>query len=309
MKKYLIILLGPTGVGKTDLSISLAQKYSTEIISSDSRQFYKELCIGTAVPEKKQLQAVKHHFIQFISVTDYYNASMFEFDAVAELEKLYKKHDVVFMVGGSGMYIDAVCKGIDDIPDIDMELREDLSKRIKNEGLESLRAELKKVDPDFYATADLKNTQRILRAMEVYIQTGKSFSSFRTQQQKKRPFEIIKIGLNRDRKELYERINSRVDKMIVDGLESEAKNVEKHRNNYALKTVGYREFFDYFDGKTTKDAAIKMIKQNTRRYARRQLTWFRRDTQIQWFHPEDTEAIYLCLVNALQATHHNKKTK
>ncbi|MBI5218995.1 MAG: tRNA (adenosine(37)-N6)-dimethylallyltransferase MiaA [Bacteroidia bacterium] len=291
MKKNLIVLLGPTGVGKTDLSIDLAKHFSTEIISSDSRQIYKELSIGTAVPSVNQLNSIKHHFIQIRSVAGYYNASMFEFEALALLENLFKEKNKVLMTGGSGMYIDAVCKGIDDIPDIDMNLRQSLTDQIEKEGIESLRMILKKLDPEFYATADLKNKQRILRAVEVCIQTGRPFSSFRVQAQKPRKFGIIKIGLNRNRDELYDRINQRVDEMIAEGLVDEARNVYPYKGAYALKTVGYKEIFDYIEDKIPLEKAVEQIKQNTRNYARRQLTWFRRDQDIRWFHPEQKDKI------------------
>ncbi len=289
--KCLIIIIGPTGVGKTDLSIRLANDFSTEIISSDSRQFYKELTIGTAIPTPEQLLKIPHHFIHIRSITDYYNACMYEFDVIDKLHSLFQSKDFVFMVGGSGMYIDAVCKGIDEIPDVDMKLRSMLIERINNEGLDNIRAELKILDPEFYATADIRNSQRILRAMEVCLQTGKPFSSFRLKTPKKRNFKIIKVGLNREREILYERINQRVDEMIKNGLVEEAKELHKHKGLYALKTVGYNELFDFFDGIISLERAIELIKQNTRNYARRQLIWFRRDKEIHWFHPNQEEEI------------------
>lgn len=291
MNPCLIVLLGPTGVGKTQLSIDLAKHFNTEIISSDSRQFYRELSIGTAVPDAINLQDIPHHFIHHKSILDYYNACQFELDVNDFLQKQFLKTNKVLMVGGSGMYIDAVCKGIDDIPDMDMELRNMLIIRLEKEGLESLRAELKMLDPVFYTSADLSNSQRILRAMEVCLQTGKPFSSFRLKEQKQRPFKILKIGLNRDRAELYDRINQRVDKMIEDGLVEEARSVYQYRGIYALKTVGYKELFEYFDGIISLDRAVELIKQNSRHYARRQLTWFRRDKEIIWFHPKQKEEI------------------
>lgn len=289
--KNLVVISGPTGVGKTDLSIRLAHYFNAEIISSDSRQFYRELSIGTAIPSREQLQQIPHHFIHIRSVTEYYNASMFESDAIDKLDLLFRTDDFALMVGGSGMYIDAVCNGIDDIPDADMELRKMLTERIRVEGLETIRAELRILDPVFYASADIRNAQRILRAMEVCLQTGKPFSSFRLKTPKKRSFNIIKIGLNRDRDELYSRINRRVKQMINTGLVDEAEKVCRHKGVYALKTVGYKELFDYFDGIGSLEKAEELIKQNTRNYARRQMTWFRRDKEIKWFHPDQEEEI------------------
>lgn len=291
MNKYLIALFGPTGVGKTDLSIDIAKSLSTEIISCDSRQFYKELRIGTAVPTTEQLSAIKHHLIQNKSIHDYYNVSMFEFDVLDILKELYKEKDSAMLVGGSGMYINAVCNGIDDIPDADMKLRESLTKRVETEGLDSLRHELKLLDPKFYDIVDLHNTQRVLRAVEVCLQTGKPYSSFRKESPKQRDFKIIKIGLNRDRQELYERINLRVDMMVDEGLVKEVKSVYEHKHVNALKTVGYRELFDHFDGKHSYEKAIELIKRNSRHYAKRQLSWFNRDKETHWFHPEETDKI------------------
>ncbi len=292
MQKNLIIIIGPTGVGKTDISIDISKKYNADIISSDSRQFYKELCIGTAVPTKEQLNAVKHHFIQNKSITDYYNASLYELDVIKLMSEMYKSHDNLLLVGGSGMYVDAVCNGIDDIPDIDADLRKSLIERSENDGIESLRIELKRLDPEFYDTVDLKNKQRILRALEVCHQSGKTFTSFRTKKTKDRDFKTIKIGLNRDREELYNRINLRVDMMIEEGLVEEARSVHEFKEANALKTVGYRELFDYFEGIHSLEKAIELIKRNSRHYAKRQLTWFARDKEITWFHPDNSEEIF-----------------
>jgi tRNA dimethylallyltransferase len=288
-KKYLIIILGPTGVGKTDLSIDIAKKYNTEIISCDSRQFYKELNIGTAVPSAEQLQDVKHHFIQHLSITDYYNVSNFEQDSLKLLEDIFKDNDIALMTGGSMMFIDAICKGIDFMPDIDIEIREELKQRLENEGLEPLRFELKRLDPDYYNEVDLKNGKRIIRALEVCYQTGKPFSSFRTKIKTKRNFNIIKIGLRIERDLLYERINKRVDLMIENGLIDEARKYYKYKHLNALNTVGYKELFDFFEEKTDLKKAIELIKRNTRRYARRQISWFNRDEEIKWFSPEVKE--------------------
>ena len=297
-KKYLIIILGPTGVGKTDLSIDIAKKYNTEIISCDSRQFYKELNIGTAVPSAEQLQEVKHHFIQHLSITDYYNVSNFEQDSLKLLEDIFKDNDIALMTGGSMMFIDAICKGIDFMPDIDIEIREELKQRLENEGLEPLRFELKRLDPDYYKEVDLKNGKRIIRALEVCYQTGKTFTSFRKHSPIKRDFEIIKIGLNIEREKLYERINLRVDKMIEAGLINEAKENLKFREYNSLNTVGYKELFQYFDGEISQEKAIELIKRNTRHYARRQMSWFKKDEQIHWFNPSEKEDV-IHFINSL----------
>lgn len=282
----LIVILGPTGIGKTDLSIDIAKAFNTEIISSDSRQVYKELKIGTAVPTDEQLKKVKHHFIGNKSIYDYYNASMFEFEVLDTLKELFKKHKHVVMTGGSGMYINAVCDGIDELPTIDQRLRDDLIKKHKEEGIESLRLQLKILDPVSYEKIDLKNPKRILKALEVSIQTGKPYSSFLTQPKKQRDFKIMKIGLQRDREELYERINLRVDQMVAEGLIEEAKEYYKDRHLNSLNTVGYKELFEHFDGKITREKAIELIKRNSRHYAKRQISWFSRDKDIVWFHPE-----------------------
>ena len=287
----LIVILGPTGIGKTDLSIEIAQEFNTEIISSDSRQIYKELRIGTAVPTDEQLNRVKHHFIGNKSIYDYYNASMFEFEVLDTLDELFRKFEQVVMTGGSGMYINAVCDGIDDLPTIDEKLRQDLIKKHEKEGIESLRLQLKILDPVSYDRIDLKNPKRLLKALEVSIQTGKPYSSFLTESKKRRDFKIIKIGLQRDREELYERINLRVDQMVEEGLIEEVRMYYKDRHLNSLNTVGYKELFEYFDGKKTQDKAIELIKRNSRHYAKRQISWFFRDKDIVWFHPEKKENI------------------
>ena len=291
MKNFLIVLLGPTGVGKTDVSINLATHFHCEIISSDSRQFYKEMTIGTAVPDKVQLEKVKHHFIRFISVQDYYSSSLFERDVLNILPQLFEKNKVTIMSGGSGMYIDAVCSGIDDIPDIDPAVREKYQKRYSEEGIGELRMALKLLDPEHYANVDLKNYKRIIRALEICESTGRPYSSFLKKQKRIREFGIIKIGLMRPRDELYTRINKRVDEMIETGLEEEVNSLYNFRNLNALKCVGYREFFDVIDGKITRDKAIELIKRNSRRYAKRQLTWWAKDKDIRWFQPERMEEI------------------
>ncbi len=291
MQKYLIVITGPTGVGKTPVTIQLAKHFSAEIISADSRQLYKELYIGTATPKPHELSEVKHHFIQSHSITDNYNASRYEIEVLQLMEKLFRKTNLLFLTGGSMLYIDAVCKGIDEMPDAEPEIRFNLKKKLEIEGIESLRLQLKQLDPDYYQIVDLKNPNRIIHALEICLTTGKPFSSFRTNPKKIRPFTIIKIGLDCDRQILHNRINTRVDKMIEEGLEMESQKLYTHRNLNALNTVGYREFFDYFDGKTSRETAIELIKRNSRRYARKQLTWFRNDQQIVWFHPENITEI------------------
>jgi len=285
--KYLVIILGPTASGKTDAAIQIAEIFKTEIISADSRQLYKELNIGTAVPDQDQLKKIRHHFVQTISVQDYYNASKFENDVLYMLDRLFIEKDIVVMAGGSGMYINAVCYGIDDLPSMDPEVRENLAHRIKNEGIENLRLELKEIDPEYYSKVDLKNPNRILKALEIYYMTGSPYSSFLSGQKKERFFKIIKIGLNPYREELYRRIDRRVDEMITKGLVDEVRSLYGIKDCNALNTVGYKEIFDYLDGKQTLDQAISLIKRNTRRYARRQLTWFRKDKTIRWFESEN----------------------
>ena len=291
MSNHLVILLGPTGVGKSDLSIELAKYFKTEIISADSRQIFKELTIGTAVPSLTDQNKVKHHFIQSHSVTDYYSVDRFEKEVLNTLDSIFAKTNIAIMTGGSMLYIDAVCNGIDELPDPDPDLRHELNKQFEKKGIESLRIQLKKLDPGYYEIVDLKNPKRLLRAIEVCLTTGKPYSSLRTSTKKGRPFKIIKIGLNLPRDVLYERINQRVDKMIEDGLIEEALQVFPFRHLNSLNTVGYKELFDYFEGKTDITTAIDLIKRNTRRYVRRQLTWFRKDKDITWFQPDQKEEI------------------
>lgn len=291
MDKYLVIILGPTGVGKTSMAIQVAKHFETEIISADSRQIYKETRIGTAVPSEKELNEVVHHQIATKSVKDYYNASMFEQEVLEIAEQLFKEYNIIVMVGGSGLYIDAVCKGIDELPDVDLELRNELTKELNENGIESIRAKLKKIDPEYYEKVDLRNPKRILKALEISIMTGKPYSSQLTNPKKERPFKTIKIGLNMDREKLYERINKRVDVMVNKGLEKEARDLYPLREWNALNTVGYKEFFDCFENHHSKNEAIELVKRNTRRYARRQLTWFRRDGEIKWFEPDEPDAV------------------
>jgi tRNA dimethylallyltransferase len=299
MQKYLIVLTGPTGIGKTGVGIKLARHFNTEIVSSDSRQIFKEMTIGTAVPGKNELNAVRHHFIQTHSIEENYNASKFENDGLDLINSLFKKHDLVLMVGGSMLYIDAVCNGIDVMPDADPEIRKLLKDKFEKEGLESLRFLLKKLDPDYYNSVDLKNPNRIIHALEICIMTGKTYSSFRSKPKKNRSFSIIKIGLNCDRKVLHNRINLRVDQMIDAGLETEARNLYHLKHLNALSTVGYRELFAFFDGEITRDKAFELIKRNSRRYARKQLTWFRNDNEMNWFEPEQISEIITFIENRI----------
>lgn len=282
-RKRLLIILGPTAVGKTGFSISVAQKYGSPVISCDSRQIFREMSIGTAVPSASQLAAVKHYFIQSHSVTDNYTAGKYELEAIDLIERLFAEgHDTLVMAGGSGFYIDAVCKGLDDFPPADPLLREDLMHRLRTEGVESLRLDLRRLDPESYASIDIANGQRVVRALEVCIMTGRKFSSFKTSSVKKRSFSIIKLGLTRPRDELYDRINSRVLQMVDDGLVDEVRSLVEYRTLPALQTVGYREIFSYLDGDITLPRAIELIQRNTRHYAKRQMTWWGRDKDIFW---------------------------
>lgn len=289
--KRLVVLLGATGVGKTDLSIRLAQHLKCPIISSDSRQIYREMTIGTAVPTTEQLTSVKHYFIQSRSIFDDYTAGKFEIDAIELIENLFKTHNQLLMVGGSGLYIDAVCRGIDAIPATDDWLRQNIIQRYQAEGIESLRFELKKLDSEIYNQIDIKNPQRVMRALEVCLTSGKPYSSLKQNFIKTRDFDILKIGIQRNRNELYDRINQRVEQMFEQGLLDEAKKLYEYRNTNALKTVGYKEIFDFFDRKTTLEQAKELIKRNTRRYAKRQTSWFARYDDINWFYPNDFERI------------------
>ncbi|MBE3086744.1 MAG: tRNA (adenosine(37)-N6)-dimethylallyltransferase MiaA [Bacteroidetes bacterium] len=291
MKNILIVLLGPTGVGKTDISIDLAALFNCDIISADSRQLFREMSIGTAVPSDNQLNTIKHHFIRFLSVEDYYSASLFERDVLDLLPRLFSRNNIVLMSGGSGLYIDAVCNGIDDIPDVDPVVRDKYISRYKEEGIEGLRVALKILDPEHYARVDLKNYKRIMRALEICETAGRPYSSFLKKQKRKRDFRIVKIGLERTRDDLYNRINSRVDNMVKAGLEEEARLLFKFRNLNALNSVGYREFFDFFDEKISREKAIELIKRNSRRYAKRQITWWGKDKDIRWFQPERVQDI------------------
>lgn len=278
-----LVLLGPTGVGKTELSVSLAEYLGCPIISADSRQLYRGLTVGTAAPTSDLLARVPHYLVGNLSVEDYYSASEFESDALKLIEKLHAEHDVLIVTGGSMMYIDALCKGIDEVPTIDENLRKEVYELFDKEGLEPIKAQLKLLDPTFYDQVDLKNHKRVIHALEVCLMAGKPYSSFRTNTVKQRPFEIVKVGLMRNREELYERINSRVDQMMLDGLLDEAKSFYPYKHLNSLNTVGYKELFKYLDGEWTLDFAIEKIKQNSRIYSRKQMTWFKRDESIHWF--------------------------
>lgn len=292
MQNTLLVLLGPTGVGKTDISIDIALRFGSEIISCDSRQFYREMAIGTAIPAEDKLKKVKHHFIRFLSVNEYYSASLFERDVLNILPELFKKNKIVLMAGGSGMYIDAVCSGIDEIPDVDPVIRQKYTRKYKEEGLESIRVSLKLLDPEHYKNVDLRNYKRIIRALEICETTGRPYSSFLKKGKKERDFRIIKVGLERPREELYDKINRRVDRMISLGLEEEARALHELKNLNALNSVGYKEFFDYFEEKISKGKAVELIKRNSRRYAKRQMTWWAKDKSIRWFHPEQKQIIF-----------------
>ena len=288
----LIVITGPTGVGKTKTAIEIALLLNTEIISADSRQFYKEIPIGTAAPSPDECKTVPHHFVGHLSVTDYYNAYMYQNQVLKTLKKLFTKHEYVVICGGSGMYIDAVCNGIDNIPDIDPELREKVIEQFKSEGIEGLRSTVKKLDPEYYSQVDLKNPVRLMRAIEVCLQTGKTFSSVRTNSQQKRDFSTIHIALTLDREILYNRINERVLIMIQNGMIDEARSVHHLKEYTALKTVGYRELFDFFEGKIDKKTAIEKIQQHSRHYAKRQLSWIKRNPDYAWYNPEDISKIF-----------------
>jgi tRNA dimethylallyltransferase len=293
--KTLIVITGPTAVGKTALCLDIAQHFGIPIINADSRQIYKELKIGTASPTDEQQQLVPHYFVGSLSLNDYYSASLFEQQVLEILDNEFRTHDLALMTGGSMMYIDAVCDGIDDIPTVDDETRETLKKRLADEGLEPLLEELKALDPEYYAIVDRQNPRRVVHGLEICLMTGKTYTSFRKREagerRKERPFRIVKIGLNRPREELYARINQRVDQMMQDGLLEEAKRLYPMRQMNALNTVGYKELFDYLDGRWSLEEAVERIKGNTRRYARKQLTWYKKDESIRWFHPDQEKEI------------------
>lgn len=300
MKNTLIVLPGPTGVGKTDFAIELATRLGCSIISCDSRQIYREMKIGTAAPDPGQLARVKHHFIGFLSVTDYYSVSRFERDVIALLPSLFNANPVVVMTGGSMLYMDAVCRGMDDIPDTDPSVRQKYIDMYRTEGISGLRMALKMLDPDHYARVDLRNPRRIMRALEITESTGRPYSTFLTSTARERDFRIIRAGLTRERGELYRRIDLRVEDMLRKGLEEEAASLAGYRGLNALNTVGYREMFSYFDGTVTREQAAALIRRNTRRYARKQLTWWNRDNGINWFDASDSNRIITWIDSRLE---------
>ena len=281
--KKLVVILGPTACGKTELSIDIAKKIKTEIISCDSRQFYKELKIGSAPPSQKELKQIKHHFIHNLSINEDYNIGQFENDAINLILKLFNSYDTLILVGGSGLYIDAVCNGVDPIPNTPKEIREKVNIDFDSKGIEWLKQKIKEVDPEFYEKADKNNPQRLKRCLEVFLATGKKISSFHKKKKKKRDFEIIKIGIKTEREKLYKKINDRADKMIEDGLIEEARKLFKYRDLNALNTVGYKELFDYINNNNEIEDTVELIKRNTRRFAKRQITWFTKDKTINWF--------------------------
>lgn len=290
--KTLVVITGPTAVGKTTLCLDIARHLGTPILNADSRQIYRELKIGTAAPTSEEQALVKHYFVGSISLHDYYNASMYEQQVLQVLEhEIFPQHDMALMSGGSMMYIDVVCHGIDNIPTVDAKTRETMKKRYEQEGLEALCEELRLLDPAYYRIVDLKNPKRVIHALEICHMTGKPYTSFRTEEKKQRPFRIIKIGLTRDREELYQRIDQRVDQMMQDGLLDEVKGLYDERHLNALNTVGYKELFEYIDNRCTLEEAVCRIKFHTHRYARKQLTWFKRDETVRWFHPDEKENI------------------
>jgi tRNA dimethylallyltransferase len=302
LKPLLVIIGGPTGIGKTTTAIKIARYFNTEILSSDSRQFFKEMSIGTAVPSKPELQSVPHHFIHNLSVKESYNASQYEEDSLTLLREKFKSHSVIVMVGGSGLYIDAVCRGIDYLPTIPPDVRKKYDDLYLEKGIEEIRFQVKTIDPAYYEKVDKQNHKRMLKALEVYDITGLPYSTFLKNKEKERDFDTLLIVLDMNREELYSKINKRVDLMIEEGLEEEARSVIPYRNSTPLKTVGYKELFEYFDGNITFDEAITQIKNHTRAYARRQLTWFRRYKEAHWFSPTQTEEI----INLIQSEKSNR---
>lgn len=299
-RKYLIVLVGPTGVGKTETSLSLAEAFQAPILNADSRQIYKGMTIGTAAPTAAERARAEHHFVQFLNPGDYYSAAQFESDAVKLLEELFRSHDCVLLSGGSMMYVDAVCNGIDDIPTVDAETRKIMLERYEKEGLEQLCSELRILDPEYYQIVDLKNPKRVIHALEICYMTGKTYTSFRTNKKKQRPFGIIKIGLKRDREQLYERINRRVTHMLEAGLLDEVRSLLPYRHTNSLNTVGYKEIFAFLDGECTLQEAAEKIRQNSRIYSRKQMTWFKRDPEIHWFEPEQLEEIKNCIAKEMR---------
>ncbi len=301
--KYLIIIAGPTAVGKTDLCVKLAKLFDTEVVSADSRQFYKELAIGTAKPTPDEMQGVKHHFVDSHSIADYYSVGDYERDCLEVLDEIFTRKDVAILTGGSGMFIKIVTDGLDEMPDADLDLRDRLMQRLAIEGLSVLQEELQKLDPIYFEEVDKNNPQRIVRALEVCLATGQPFSDFRKNQKKERPFKAIRIGLERPREELYARIDLRMDLMLTNGLEEEARQSIAFREHYALKTVGYKEIFEHWDGNYDRAEMIRLLKRNSRRYAKRQLTWFRNQDEFAWFDAKN-EAGVIEYIQQFIAHHH-----
>ena len=297
--KYLIVIAGPTAVGKTDLCLNVAKKFDTEIISSDSRQFFKETILGTAKPSDLQLSEVPHHFINTLSIYDNYDVKLFEEDALNLMQIIFQKHNIIIMTGGSGLYIDAICNGFDDMPQIGSEIRQKIIKEYELKGLAFLQEKVKLLDPEYFALVDQNNPQRLMRALEVCRATGKPFSTFRNRKKVDRPFTIIKIGLERERDELYRRIDLRMDLMIQEGLFDEAVSLYPYKHLNALQTVGYSEIFGFLEGKYDREEAIRLLKRNSRRYAKRQLTWFRRDPEMTWFHPDQLDEVLEFISNQM----------
>ncbi len=300
--KTLIVVLGPTGVGKTELCLTIAERLATPIVNADSRQIFAELPIGTAAPTAEQQQRVKHYFVGNHHIEDYYSAAQYETDVMNLLSgEIFPRHDAALLTGGSMMYIDAVCRGIDDIPTVRDDIRTWMKQRLANEGLEALIEELRQMDPEHWAVVDRKNPRRVVHALEICHQTGKTYTSFRTAKKKPRPFRIVKVGLNRDRAELYDRINRRVLQMMDEGLEAEARAVYPRRGLTSLRTVGYKELFAHFDGETDLAEAVRQIQSHSREYMRKQLTWFKRDSDIRWFHPDEQEEILKYVLGEMEA--------
>jgi tRNA dimethylallyltransferase len=298
--KTIVILAGPTAVGKTSLSIQLAKRFQTEIISADSRQFYKEMEIGTAKPTLEEMEGVSHHFINSHSIHDEYNVGQFEKDTLKLLDELFQKHHVVFVVGGSGLYVKALCEGIDDMPAIPAEIRQKLNTEFEQNGIEYLQKQVIESDPEYFKIVDQQNPQRLIRALELYRATGKNMSYYRAQAKRtQRPFNIIKIGLERSREELYDRINLRMDQMIAEGLFEEAEKLYSFKDLNALQTVGYSEIFGFLDGEYDREEAVRLLKRNSRRYAKRQMTWFKRDSEFVWFSAEDKSKVIDYLENKI----------
>jgi tRNA dimethylallyltransferase len=298
-----LVIAGPTAVGKTEICLNLAKIFKTEIISSDSRQFYMETEVGTAKPSSNELEEVKHHFVNSLSIFDTYDVRKFEFETIELLEKLFAKHDVVIMTGGSGLYIDAICYGFDEIPKVDSSIREQLISDYKEKGIQNLQSRLKNLDPVYFEEVDIHNPQRLMRALEVCIGTGKPYSTFRKKKKNIRPFNNILIGLERNREELYDRIEKRMDIMVANGIFEEAENLFPYRHLNALQTVGYSEIFGFLEGRYDKVEAVRLLKRNSRRYAKRQMTWFKKNSEMTWFHPSDLQGILALVENIKESEH------